>query len=995
MLSRAISYVAALLIAGCIATTAGPANAAPEEWRTFDLDLEYRVSVHRTLGFVSGIAQTPDGYLWFATSFGLARYDGVRFAFFDSSNTPEIKDDHIQHLISDGSDGLWIATLRGGLLHFLDGKFENTDVPGVPADAQLCCVGRDSKGGLWLGTARHGLHHFSNGSWSRATEVGENIDRLVVGYKNVLLFSASNNWWVVKDGILSLADDVHRGKSAGENTPFLLSQVLPPESPPIDSPIFDGIRDRFLQASSVTEDGALWLGSSGLTLINGGNIRKFRPINGVASENVLSIFQDRERNVWAGHYGTGLTQMTRVPFFNFSMRQGFGGGTAFSLAEASDGTIWIGHSNGLTEVRGNKFRNWLVTDTFPGWSVRSIALGQNDSLWMTMMDRGIGHFDNGQLKTYKSPRFMENPELSALMFTKNHQLWSASVLGGLVTLNDDKLEEVAVPELGPIGCAGPSTSETPCPQSINVLVQAKNGAMWMGTSGRGLWLRSAGGSSQQIPNDKLNNSFVFDILEENESTIWVGTDHGLFLLRNGVAHNFTRAQGLISDGVFCVVDDQNGSMWLCSERGVAKIKKSEFEALIRGDLQRVDPVNYRAQDGLPSDEFIRRFEKSGMRAKDGRLWFAAVAGVAIFAPPERIPVPPPPAARLERVVLKRKEFTPPWSSEPVIVAPGQGDLEFHYTAPAFTAPHRLRFRYRLKGFDADWVRAADRRAAYYTNIPPGNYVFEVVAESPGTMPSQVVGSFSFELRPEFYQTIWFYFALVLLALLAAVAVQRLRIRAVRAKFQAVLEERNRIARDLHDTLAQVFSAIGFQIDSVIGLVSHGQALPKDRLKRVRQMVGHARLAARNVIWNLRQSEGEDSSVASLVSKLEAIPPLYDSAQIAVTATTTVRALPANIENELFHIAQEAVSNAVEHGKAGLISIELELNEDQIELLIHDNGVGFEPRTPEQADEPRFGLRGMRERATRIAAEMLIHTEPDVGTEVSVKVKLAAPPNKPA
>ena len=962
-------------------------RAQPQDWRSFDLDLHYRVSVHRTLGFVSAITQTPDGYIWFATGFGLARYDGVQLAFFDSSNTSEFTDDHITDLVLDGTAGMWVATQSGGILYFAGGKFVSLPMQGFPPDAQIASLRQDDNGALWVSTGRHGLHHFDGQTWTHATEAGNEAGRAVVGYDRSLLYEVDGVWWRVKGGRLTREPPILTTQSG--RTKFIVSQVLPPSLPPVSSSLYDEIRGQQLQSSAVPGDGSVWLGSGFLKRIARGRSRSFGINEGVANANILSIFQDRESNIWAGHYGTGLTQMTRVPFATFSGQEGFGGGAAFSFAQTSDSTIWISQSTGLTEVRGDKFRNWPSSGRFATWSVRSLAVAHDDSLWMILLDKGIGHMVNGEIAVLDAPRKSQNPELTALMFSKSHQLWSASALGGLVTLRDGTLQEVAVPELGLIGCLGPVTSDFPCPHSVNVLVPAQDGGMWMGTAGRGLWKRTAAGTSTQMPGDALALAFIFDVLEQDAGTVWVATDHGLFLIRDGIAHTFTRKEGLISDGTFCVLDDGQGRLWLCSERGVASVGKSDFEAVLGGKATRVDPVSFRALDGLPSDEFIRRFEKTALRARDGRLWFSAVGGVAVFQAPGSVPVPPLAVALIERMVLKRNVFTPPFPNQLVAIGPGQGDLEFNYTAPAFTAPHRLSFRYKLEGFDGAWVNAGGRRSAFYTNIPPGQYTFKVVAETPGAGTSTAFATFPFVLRPLFYQTIWFYFALGAAALLAGFAAQRLRIRAVRAKFQTVLDERNRISADLHDTLAQVFSAIGFQIDSVIGLVSQGQPLPKERLKRVRQMVAHARLAARSVIWNLRQTEGAESSIQSLITKLEAIPSLYDSVRIVVNGTDTRRALPVVVENELFHIAQEAVSNAVEHGKAGLISLELEIAGDRLELLIHDNGVGFEPRGPEQAGEPRFGLRGMRERASRIGAEMTMHTEPEVGTEVSVKVRLGA------
>lgn len=979
---RKVTWAALVLLA---ASLARPVHAEPEaEWQALDLDLHYRTRVHRTLGFVRGIAQTPDGYLWFATSFGLARYDGVRFDFFDSSNTPAIKDDHLMGLVAARQGGLWLATRRGGLVRYQDGSFTHVPIGGLAEDTDLCCLAEDDQGALWVGTNIKGLHRYKDGLWERFKEAGSAVFGIWPAEDHALLFQIGRHWVRVRGGALERVPADEYGDNAW---PMVLRHVLPAKAPPLDAAIFDDVRGKPLQASHVTRDGTVWLGLSGLTRIDERGRRTFRVSDGVASENILTIFEDREGNVWAGHYGTGVTQLTRVPFFSFSGREGFGGGAAFSLAEAKNGTVWISQSNGLTEVRAGRYRNWWPSPSQPLWGLRSLAIDSKDRLWMVLIDRGLGRLDGEQLTTIALPQGQGSRFATALHIGADDAVWVALGAGGLVRWSDERFEPFPLPELGPHGCEGVINVEYPCPQAVNVIHPRQSGGFWLGTTQKGLWQWAPGSAANQVPGKTLSQATVFALVEETEGKLWVGTDRGLFVIAEGQTRHLTRRDGLASEGVFSLLDDGQGRLWMGSERGVYNVTKAQLNAVLKGSQMAVDAVSYRALDGLPSDEFIRRFEPTAIKTRDGRLWWSAVAGVAIFLPPDQIRQLPPPKALLERTVLKHRVFTPPWPQAPVQIPPGTGDLEFHYTAPAFAAPHHLRFQYKLEGFDKEWVRAGTRRAAYYTNIPPGPYKFRVKADTALSGASDQEASFALVLRPRFTETIWFYLALAAMVVLAAVTVQRMRIRSVKAKFAAVLDERNRIARDLHDTLAQVFSAIGFQIDAAAGLAGQDAPVLKERLKRVRQMVAHARLAARNVIWNLRQADGEPSSIPSLVSKLEAIPPLYDKARIVVNVAGPPCPLPASVENELFHIAQEAVSNAVEHGKAELISIELEVGDGRLEMLIHDDGVGFKP--PANAPEgPRFGLRGMRERAVRIGADLTMHAEPDVGTEISVSVPLA-------
>ncbi len=965
------------------------ALAGPDaQWRPLDLDLHHRLQVHRSLGFVRGIAQTPDGYLWFGTSFGVARYDGVSFDFFDRSNTPAFQDDHIMGLTLAQEGGLWIASQRAGLIRYEQGRFHHIPMADAFAEAEISAMAQDDQGALWVGTVLSGLHSFKNAQWRHWPEAGGRVSRIVKARDNVLLFQTDVGWFRVHAGNLAQVPKEEFGQDQASEATFLLQQILPKNAAPLQAAVFDEVRGRYFQSSHVTSDGVIWLGMNGLTRIAADNRRVFKVTEGVASDNVLSIFEDREGNVWSGHHGTGLTQMSRIPFFSFTVHSGFGGGAAFSLAETQDGTVWISHSSGLTQVKDGAFRNWWPSKDLPLWGVRSLAVDADGALWMILADHSLARLVNERMTVYPLPRQAERRFATALAIAPDGTLWTAPGEGGLLRFDGRSFEEVPLPQIGEPGCRASISIEYPCPQAVNVIQPAKAGGLWLGTTKRGLWRYTPDGQTTQLPGKLLAQAMVFSIKETEGNALWVGTDRGLFFVAPGRTTLLSRKEGLASEGVFSILDDGEGRLWIGSERGVYNLRTSELEAVVNGRATAVDPVSYRALDGLPSDEMIRRFEPSAIQSQDGRLWFAAVAGVAVFQPPRQLRRPPAPEARLERVVLKHNEFRAPWPDGSVKVPPGTGDLEFHYTAPAFGAPHRIRFAYKLDGFDKAWINADGRRSAYYTNIPAGAYRFRVKADSANTGPAASEATFAFVLRPHFYETVWFYLLVAASLVVVVLSFQRWRMSHVKSKFAAVLDERNRIARDLHDTLAQVFSAIGFQVDSAMGVAPQDSPLLKERLKRLRQMLAHARLAARNVIWNLRQGDQESSSVQSLVAKLEAIAPVYDAARVVVTTSGPPRALPASIENELFHIAQEAVSNAVEHGKAELISLELEVLGSRLDLLIHDNGKGFV--TSPSASTPQFGLRGMRERAQRIGAELHMHTEPEVGTEISVSVPLETP-----
>ncbi len=981
------------------ASNAGP---LPTDLKPADLSINYQVKVHRALGFVRGIEQTDDGYLWIASSFGLARYDGAVFTFFDSANTPAIKDDTIVALHKSRDGSLWLATARGGVVRFAEHRFTHFPVPVPITSSSLCCVKQDQRGDIWIGSNQHGLFRLE-GDEFRPVPAGAGsppaaVHTMFTTREGDILVGTGAGFVRIQRGRV---EPVPAAELAGRSrSELVLAQSLlqGDRAWPATASVWDGLpggKDFAPNAVAIDRDGAAWIGGEGLYRLADGKIREWSYADGLPSRNLNALFEDREGNLWVGHFGTGVTQMTRTPFIPFAYRRGLGGGAPFSVVETPGGAVWVSGSSFFSYFKDGQFRNFHQSESLPVWDLRSMAAGPDERVWANNQHGDVYELTPSSFIRHRVPGQSAGEFSTSLLVDRDGRLWSGSSLGGLLRWSGQTFERIATPEMGASGCTGPINLDFPCRHAINVIQQSHTGDLLLGTHGSGLWRRSAAGTTARLAAAALDDATVYALHEDQQATLWVGTDRGVFVFPApgaGLAGplHFTRADGLVSDGIFQFVEDGLGQLWMGSDRGIFHLRKGDFFARGRGARAKLDPVSFRAIDGIPSDEVIRRFEPHGVRTRDGRLWFATVAGLAIFNPPEKEPRPPQPRALLERVVLKKHEFTPPFGTDIPEVASGGGDLEFHYTAPSFASPHRVQFEYKLDGFDAEAIDAGPRRAAFYTNIPPGQYTFRVSARSAESGRSDAVATFTFRLRPMFHQTWAFFAAIGVLVIAAAFGLQRLRITRLKARYALIEGERNRIAGDLHDTLAQVFSAMGFQLDSAAGLAGEGAPVLKERLKRVRQMVAHGRLAARNVILNLRSERGDAPPGRGLQIMLEAIPPVYDSAQIAVNITGEARPIAPAIENELFHIAQEAVSNAIEHGKASLISIDLEYAADRIELWIHDDGLGFEARE-RGTEEPRFGLKGMKERAARVGGTFTMHTEAGVGTEIGVVISLVGNP----
>jgi signal transduction histidine kinase len=341
---------------------------------------------------------------------------------------------------------------------------------------------------------------------------------------------------------------------------------------------------------------------------------------------------------------------------------------------------------------------------------------------------------------------------------------------------------------------------------------------------------------------------------------------------------------------------------------------------------------------------------------------------------------------VEQVLIDDQPVDP---STVLMVPPGRHHLEFHYAGLSFIAPQKVRYRYRLDGFDRDWVDAGTRRTAYYTNLPPGRYSFRVLASNNDGIWNQTGAIIDLRLRPRFYQTYWFYTVVLLSFGVLAYGMYRWRLRQAELRFAAVLAERGRIAREIHDGLAQGLVGISVQLELVNRLLSSSIAGARAQLDHARSLVKDSLTEARSSIWDLRSQAAETEDLATRLSRManSATERSIPRIRVKSRVSGTYRPLPPKAEAELLRIAQEAVTNAVRHAKPEHIAIELRFGARDLHMIIHDDGCGFDDQPHAQSSGPggHFGLTGMRERAKEIGGTLVVESTPGKGTQVSVSV----------
>jgi two-component sensor histidine kinase len=375
---------------------------------------------------------------------------------------------------------------------------------------------------------------------------------------------------------------------------------------------------------------------------------------------------------------------------------------------------------------------------------------------------------------------------------------------------------------------------------------------------------------------------------------------------------------------------------------------------------------------------------------NGTMWFATLKGIAAVDPEHlsRNIVPPPVA--IDEVLIDDQPIDN-LQAGPLTFAPGVRRFEFRYAGMSFIAPQKVRFRYKLDGFDHDWVDAGTRRTAYYTNLPPGTYSFHVLACNNDGVWNETGARLVFRLSPHFYQTLWFYLTIALGLALLIYAIYYWRLRQVELRYDAVLSERGRIAREIHDTLAQGLVGISVQLELVNRLLASSVDSARTQLDHARSLVRGSLTEARSSIWDLRSQAAETEDFATRLGQMTATATQNAVPKIRVKSRVsgTYRPLAPKTEAELLRIAQEAVTNAVRHAKPGRIAVELRFGAHDLEMTIQDDGCGFDgqPHPQSSGPEGHFGLTGMRERTAEIGGTLAIDSTPGKGTRITASVPL--------
>lgn len=724
------------LLAACLAT---PARALdPDRAATQYIADHWNSRNGLPNDTVQAIAQTPDGFLWVGTQTGLVRFDGLRFVTFDAPGVPALGGASIQALLVASDGTLWIGTADGLVVRH---RAPNTLIvpPADPASAptSVRAFAQDTDGTIWVGTWE-GLYRVDQGRLNLRPLDTWGVHHLVAD-------PAGGVWAGARNGLLRVQGDNVR--------------VFDTES---------GLPRSAVHGVSRAREGGLWVGvTEHLLRVRGERIDLHRVPRPAPGPAVRAVLEDRDGNVWVGGWG-GLGRLRRQGFDPMPRRTGFMDQVVVTLFEDRDGSLWVGtRGGGLSRFRDPAVVTYGVDEGLTLADTQGVLVDRRGRAWVGAGAFGVDVFEGGRWRSLRDT-ILRDRQLFSAAEDREGRLWFG-LEDGLVVLDGERFLAVSLPGIpadasvpsvvaassGGVWVAsgsrlfrarGPRAEAVPFDDretgEINVLFgEAPGGALRYG-SDRGLAAIEAG-RARLVWRAPTSDHRPIALADTRDGRLWIGTPgRGLVRWDGTRARFLTRADGLPDDWVVEVLAD-GSDLWLATHFGIARVPLADLDG--EGRLPRVRVLGL--EDGMRSNYSDDTAQPVASRAPDGRLWFTTTHGVVVVDPDELPASAAVSATRIERIIADGTAV-----DDGAQVPPGEGRLQFEYTAASLIAPHRVMFRHRLEGFDADWVEAGRERSVRYTNLAPGTYRFFVEARHPGGSWTAASAPVSVTLRPRFHQT---------------------------------------------------------------------------------------------------------------------------------------------------------------------------------------------------------------------------------------------------
>ena len=1005
----------------------------------------WKVSEGFAKGAIRQIAQTPDGYLWLGTEYGLLRFDGARAFPWEPPAGKHLPNEDVRGLIAGRDGTLWLGT-GFGLASWKDSSFtiypelDGYDVytlfedhegtawaAGVKwgdlsAPGKLCAIqsgdthcygsdGRfgfgvtslqeDSQGSLWL-CAANGLWRWSPGqpkqfAWPAVMYAGLSNRVLTCAIHAMVEGDAGELDIGAYQGVVRFSNGKMEAYPLPSSLPILSQTTL--------------LRDR---------EGSLWIGSrdAGLVHVHQGKVDVYTQADGLSGNWVQSLFEDREGNIWVATRD-GIDRFREYAIPTISVKQGLSSKNVYCVLAAKDGSVWLGTSDGLNrwkdgkntvyraravragrpgiardgnrgEPRGNSVTSpsqpefhEVITNGLPDNRIDSLYQDSKGRIWISTIG-GLAYFESDRFFSLSGgPSIPSNP----LAGDKSGNLWTTDHFKGLLRLREGKLvETIPWAKLGLRGALGNPLA-----------TDSVNGGLWIGSwNGGVVYFRDGKVLQSYGPDSGLGGGRVNSLQLDSSGAVWAATDGGLSRIKNGTAITLNSKNGLPCNAAHDLLEDDAHSFWLYTACGLVRIARAELDPWEADPTRRIDVTVFGVADGVRIRQGIYNPAPRCAKTADGRLWFLPFDG-ALVVDPNHLPTNRlPPAVHIERLIANGQIHEP---ARGLRLPPRVYDLVIDYTALSMMVPEKVRFRFMLEGQDRDWREAVNVRHVEYSNLLPGAYRFRVTACNNSGVWNETGDTLEFSIAPAYYQTAWFYASCVAAFLAMLWGLHWLRLYQVRREFNAQLDgrvdERLRVARELHDTLLQSFHASLIRMQAARNIFDRRPEKAVQSLDAAITMAEGAVAEGRDAIQNLRAQPAGEGDLAQLLTaagqelahsgEAPENPPVF-----RLTVEGERRDLEPLLQDEVYRIARELLRNAFRHAQAGRIEAEIRYESRHLRVHVRDDGKGIDPEVLKAGGRAgHWGLPGMRERVDRFGGKLEFWSEAGAGTEAVLTVPAAA------
>lgn len=961
------ALAACLALACSAAFAAAPTGFTRKVWQTQDGLPEQTVQA---------FAQTPDHYLWIGTTGGLLRFDGAHLKVYDDENTPALTENSVFSLMVSRDGSLWIGTEGGGLVRYAGGQFHAYGARDGLSDGFVRALVEDREGTIWVGTD-NGLLRLRTGRFERV----DGVHATPVIAVHAMAEDQQGRLWVGGSRLLCLDHgSVREYHLPGVSSQNRVKSILATADGSIWVGTVDGLHrlrpgaTAFERVPGIqgtvrvlrqTSDRMLWIGmiGGGIRSIKGYDSVTMTAADTLPSNTVLNIFEDDERNIWIGTQA-GMVRLTRTPvrieLLPKTVDSDFG-----TIYADHDGTIWVISSN-VFRMRDGVIRPYKFAG-LGDVSVRNVLRDRSGALWIGTDGDGIIRMSGNKTLWMTTKDGLTNNFIRAMLQSRDGSMWIAT---------DEGLNHWTER-----GFTNYRMRDGLSYFSTRALLEDRNGDLWVGTD-RGLNRIHHGAFAHDAATDGLSQRKVWSIHEDADGGLWFGTrNDGLYRWKQGKLSHITTDQGLASNSIYQLIEDAKGGFWISGPNGISLLNRRQLDAVADRPGGRVSVTFYGISNEVGAAQIYGGRQPSGCLDARGNVWFPTNRGpVHILSDTVAHRAPPP--VEISDVLVNGR---PVAADRPVVLNPGNSRLEVAFAPILLRSQAEVRFRYRLNGFDSNWIDSAARRVATYTNLPPGSYTFQVAAFEGDNSLGMSEASLAIVQKPLFYRTGWFIAMCVLLLTAFILGIYRFRLWQIKMQFEAVLDERGRLAREMHDTVIQGCASVSALIEALSSLLKREDQLTQNLIEHARKQLRTTIDEAREAVWNLRRSKAAASAFATALQGMA--EQIAGEFGIPVTCELTGKPFVLNqfATHELLMMVREALHNAALHAKPGKIEIRAAFARNDLTLEVRDDGVGFDPNALGSHQDHHYGLVGMRERVQSVGGRLELESAAGKGTEVKIHI----------